>query len=117
MSAHLGDERVQAIDRLGPPRLEEVDRGVFAYIQPDGTWWINNTGFVTGTDGVIAVDLQALARLMALTGPVQAPNVGELNSENLVKILAGSYDEYDTVEQRNEVWDAEDARWKGEDTT
>ena len=62
MSAHLGEERVQAIDELGPPRLEEIDRGVFAYIQPDGTWWINNTGFVTGTDGVIAVDSCATER-------------------------------------------------------
>ncbi len=59
---HLGEERVQAIDKLGPPRLEEIDRGVFAYIQPDGTWWINNTGFVTGTDGVIAVDSCATER-------------------------------------------------------
>jgi len=29
---------------------------VYAYIQPDGTWWINNCGFVTGPGGVIAVD-------------------------------------------------------------
>ena len=62
MSTHLGDERDQAIDKLGPPRLEEIDRGVFAYIQPDGTWWINNTGFVTGTDGVVAVDSCATER-------------------------------------------------------
>ena len=29
---------------------------MFAYIQPDGTWWINNTGFVTASNGVIAID-------------------------------------------------------------
>jgi cyclase len=29
---------------------------VFAYVQPDGTWWINNTGFLTGPQGVISVD-------------------------------------------------------------
>ena len=40
----------------GPPRLEEVSDGVWAYIQPDGTWWINNTGFVVGPQGVIAID-------------------------------------------------------------
>jgi cyclase len=34
-----------------PPRLQEVDDGVFAYIQPDGTWWINNTGFLVGQRG------------------------------------------------------------------
>ena len=49
VSTHLGHDhdRAHAIEALGPPRLEEIDRGVFAYVQPDGTWWINNTGFVT----------------------------------------------------------------------
>ena len=54
-------------------------------------------------DGVITVDLQALARLMDLTGPVQAEGVGELNSGNLVKVLAGSYDYYNTEEQRKAI--------------
>ena len=54
-------------------------------------------------DGVIAVDLQALARLMALTGPVQAPGVGELNSTNLVQVLAGSYDTYDSPDERKAI--------------
>ncbi|WP_067832381.1 MBL fold metallo-hydrolase [Actinomadura kijaniata] len=40
----------------GPPRLEEVSDGIFAYLQPDGTWWINNTGFVAGSRGVVGVD-------------------------------------------------------------
>jgi len=39
-----------------PPRVEEVSDGVFAYIQPDGTWFINNTGFLAGRAGVISVD-------------------------------------------------------------
>ncbi|GLW11948.1 MBL fold metallo-hydrolase [Microtetraspora sp. NBRC 13810] len=33
-----------------------MSEGVFAYIQPDGSWWINNTGFLTGSRGVISVD-------------------------------------------------------------
>jgi len=41
---------------LGPPRVEEVADGVFAYVQPDGSWWINNTGFLVADDGVVAVD-------------------------------------------------------------
>jgi cyclase len=41
---------------LGPPQLVEVGDGVFAYIQPDGSWYINNTGFVVGRSGVISVD-------------------------------------------------------------
>ncbi|MFD0683359.1 MBL fold metallo-hydrolase [Actinomadura fibrosa] len=40
----------------GAPRLEEVSEGIFAYVQPDGTWWINNTGFLTGARGVVSVD-------------------------------------------------------------
>jgi cyclase len=43
-------------DQLPPPRVEEVADGVFAYIQPDGTWWLNNTGFLTGSTGVVCID-------------------------------------------------------------
>ena len=45
-----------------PPQLQEVDDGVFAYIQPDGTWWINNTGFLVGQRGVISIDTCATVR-------------------------------------------------------
>ncbi len=42
--------------QLADPRLVEVSDGIFAYIQPDGSWWINNTGFITGRTGVVSVD-------------------------------------------------------------
>ena len=45
-----------------PPQLREVDDGVFAYIQPDGTWWINNTGFLVGRRGVISIDTCSTVR-------------------------------------------------------
>ena len=51
MSAHTHDITVP-----GPPRLEEVSDGIHAYVQPDGTWWINNTGFAVGPQGVVAID-------------------------------------------------------------
>ena len=38
------------------PEVQEVSAGVYAYVQPDGTWWINNTGFLTGPQGVISID-------------------------------------------------------------
>ncbi len=41
---------------LGEPRVEEVSEGVFAYVQPDGSWFVNNTGFVVGSRGVTSVD-------------------------------------------------------------
>lgn len=43
-------------DASGPGRLEEVANGVFAYVQPDGSWMINNSGFLVARDGVTAVD-------------------------------------------------------------
>jgi cyclase len=52
MSSHVGDE----ITVPGPPEVHEVSAGVYAYVQPDGTWWINNTGFLVGPQGVISID-------------------------------------------------------------
>jgi cyclase len=52
---------------LPPPRAEEVSDGVYAYIQDDGSWWINNTGFIIGPRSVTAIDACATeARTRAL---------------------------------------------------
>src|SRR6478736_3206210 len=45
-----------ARDDLPPPTTVEVAQDVYAYVQPDGSWWINNTGFVVGRDEVLSVD-------------------------------------------------------------
>ncbi len=42
--------------QVGDPRVEEVAHGIFAYIQPDGSWWINNAGFLVGATGVVSID-------------------------------------------------------------
>ena len=42
-------------------RLTEVAPGVFAWRQPDGSWWINNAGVVAGDDGLLVVDTCATA--------------------------------------------------------
>jgi cyclase len=50
-------------DRLLPaPRLVEVGDGIYAYVQPDGSWWINNTGFLVSSRGVVSVDTCATER-------------------------------------------------------
>ena len=46
----------QDITSPGPPRVQEVSDGIYAYLQPDGTWWINNTGFLAGRHGVVSID-------------------------------------------------------------
>lgn len=55
MSGHAHDE-------LGPAHTVEVADGVFAYVQPDGSWWINNTGFVVGDGEVVAIDASSTER-------------------------------------------------------
>jgi len=47
---------------LGPPETVEVGDGLFAYVQPDGSWWINNTGFLVDEDRVVAIDTCATER-------------------------------------------------------
>ena len=36
--------------------------GAFAYVQPDGTWWINNAGFVADGPAVLSIDTCATER-------------------------------------------------------
>jgi hypothetical protein len=38
------------------PSVQEVAPDVYAYIQPDGSWWINNTGFIVGSDATVSID-------------------------------------------------------------
>jgi cyclase len=41
---------------VGPAQLVEVADRVYAYLQPDGSWWINNTGFVVGDSSIVCID-------------------------------------------------------------
>lgn len=46
--------------------VEEVTDGVFAFIQPDGSWMVNNTGFVVGSSGrTVLVDTCSTERRTA----------------------------------------------------
>jgi cyclase len=47
---------------LEPGRIIEVSDGLYAFVQPDGTWMINNTGFLVGADGVALVDTSSTQR-------------------------------------------------------
>jgi cyclase len=62
----------------GRPEVREVSDGIYAYVQPDGTWWINNTGFLVGPQGVISIDSCATERrtrayLDAIAAVTRAP--------------------------------------------
>jgi len=47
---------------LPPAELVPLADGAYAYVQPDGTWWINNTGFLVGSRGVVSIDACATRR-------------------------------------------------------
>ena len=63
---------------LPPAWVSEVADSVFAYIQPDGGWWINNAGFIAGQHTVVSLDTSAteqrtrayLAKVEEITGQV-----------------------------------------------
>ncbi len=38
------------------PETVELADGIYAYIQPDGSWYINNTGFLAGSRGIVSID-------------------------------------------------------------
>ena len=44
------------------PELREVCEDVYAYLQPDGSWYLNNTGFLVSETGVISVNATSTER-------------------------------------------------------
>jgi cyclase len=38
------------------PQLHDLGNSIYGYVQPDGSWGLNNTGFLVGSDGVVIVD-------------------------------------------------------------
>jgi hypothetical protein len=53
--------------------------------------------------GMIGIDLQGLASLFRITGPIDMPPFGTISGDNLVQTLAGSYGDFDSVEQRHQL--------------
>ena len=71
----------------GRPEVQEVSPGVYAYVQPDGTWWINNTGFLLGPQGVISIDTCSTQRrtrayLRAIESVTPAPVRAVVNTHH-----------------------------------
>ncbi|WP_243706100.1 MBL fold metallo-hydrolase [Micromonospora sp. KC721] len=49
-------------DRDTAPYLDEIAEGVYAFLQPDGGWCLNNAGVVVNGDDVVVVDTAATER-------------------------------------------------------
>ena len=60
----MSTERIAAGEQLPEPEVVEVSAGIFAYIQHDGSWCLNNPAFIDadGAGQVIAIDACATER-------------------------------------------------------
>ncbi len=81
---------------LGPGLLEEVAPKVFSYVQPDGTWFINNTGFVVGENAVVSIDttsteLRNRAYLDAIASVTENPVTLVVNTHHHADHTHGNY--------------------------
>lgn len=67
---------------LDAPRIQQVAPNVYAYLQPDGGWFVNNGGFLLTADSVIVVDSAATeartARMRAMLGALTDKPVSTL---------------------------------------
>lgn len=52
----MSSQHVPGHAEIPPPVTEEVGDGIYAYIQLDGSWFLNNAGCVVGPEGVIVID-------------------------------------------------------------
>ncbi len=58
----MSTEQIPANATLPDPEIVEVSEGIFAYVQHDGSWCLNNPAFVDVGDQVIAIDACATER-------------------------------------------------------
>ncbi len=58
----MTSEQIPADAVLPDPTIEEVSPGIFAYVQLDGSWCLNNPAFLVGSNSVTAVDACATER-------------------------------------------------------
>ena len=49
-------DQVTTSSELPPPELKEVADRIFCYLQADGSWGLNNAGFVVGRRGATVID-------------------------------------------------------------
>ena len=77
MSRHHGHDH----GHIEPPEVVNIDDGIFAYIQPDGSWWINNCGILANGGDTVIVDTCSTERRTNLflevvqgldSGPIRA---------------------------------------------
>jgi cyclase len=85
-------------EQLAPAasKVIEVSPGIYAYIQPDGGWYVNNSGFLLGQLSVIEIDTAATEERTrgmraAIAGVTDRPVSTVLNTHNHTDHTNGNY--------------------------
>ncbi len=47
---------MSTMGKVADPYVEDLGSGISAYIQPDGSWFLNNTGFIAGSTSAMLID-------------------------------------------------------------
>ena len=92
----MSTDHAHTADQLPEPTLAEVSPGIYAYIQLDGSWGLNNTGFIPGKDGVTVVDTcfteaRTRAFLKAIDGVTDLPARTLINTHHHGDHTHGNY--------------------------
>lgn len=72
---------------IPPPAIQEVSKGIFAYIQLDGSWFLNNAGCIVGSTTTTVIDstgteARARAYHAALRQVTQLPVAALVNTHS-----------------------------------
>jgi cyclase len=66
---------------IPPPSIQEVSDGIFAYIQLDGSWFLNNAGCVVGSKAATVIDTTGTeARARAFHAAVRGVTLKPVNT-------------------------------------
>lgn len=92
----MSSNHAHTADQLPTPSLEEVSPGIYAYVQLDGSWGLNNAGFIRGKDGVTVVDTcftetRTRAFLRAIGGVTSLPARTLINTHHHGDHTHGNY--------------------------
>jgi cyclase len=85
-----------SMGRVPDPIVRRVADGVYAYLQPDGSWFLNNSGFIVGDDAVVLVDQcgtedRSRAFLAAVSGETNRPVRTLVNTHHHADHTFGNY--------------------------
>jgi cyclase len=79
-----------------PPAIEEVAKGIFAYVQLDGSWFLNNAGCIAGERAATVVDAtgteaRARAWRSAVTSITRNPVTALINTHHHADHTNGNF--------------------------